>query len=50
MSITEIIEEIKTAMCNDYCRFPREREWVEEEEGQELCENDVCAACPLNRL
>lgn len=48
MSVTEIIEEVKEQMCNDYCRYPRE--WDEEEQGQELCESDVCAACPLNRL
>jgi hypothetical protein len=48
MTVTEIFEEIKTAMCNDYCRYPRE--WDEEEQGQELCDSEVCAACPLNRL
>lgn len=46
MSVTEIIEEVKEQICDDYCRYPREREWDEED----LCENEVCAACPLNRL
>ena len=42
------LEDIKAAICNDYCRYPRE--WDEEEEGCELCESDVCAACPLSKL
>ena len=49
MSITEIIEEVKDQICNDYCRYPKE--WDEEDhDGLELCESEVCAACPLNRL
>ena len=49
MSVTEIIEEVKEQMCNDYCRYPRE--WDEEEhDGLELYDSDVCANCPLNRL
>ena len=47
-SITEILEEVKTEICNKYCKFPEE--WDEEKEGCELCESDVCANCPLNRL
>ena len=47
-TVTQIFEEIKDRMCNDYCRYPRE--WDEEKEGQELCESDVCGNCPLNRL
>lgn len=48
MSLTEILEEVRESMCNDYCRYPRE--WDEEAEGVELCESDICANCPLNRL
>lgn len=48
MSITETIEEVKYQICNDYCKYPNE--WNEEEQGQELCDSEVCAACPLNRL
>ena len=48
MSVTEIIEEVKEQMCNDFCRYPRE--WDEEKEGCELCESEVCTTCPLNRL
>ena len=48
MSITEILEDIREQMCNDYCRYPRE--WDEETEGCELIDSDVCVACPLNKL
>lgn len=48
MSITEIIEEVKEKMCNDYCKYPHE--WDEKKEGMELCESDVCLNCPLNKL
>lgn len=49
MSATEIIEEVKDQICNDYCRYPRE--WDEEEhDGLELYDSDICANCPLNRL
>lgn len=46
--ISETIEEVKTAICNDYCRYPRE--WDEQVEGMELCESAICEDCPLNRL
>ena len=47
-SITEILEEVKNDICNKYCKWPEE--WDEEKEGIELCESDICANCPLNRL
>jgi len=46
--ISETIEEVKTAICNDYCRFPRE--WDASTEGMELDESATCEDCPLNRL
>lgn len=48
MTIAEILEEVKTDMCNDYCRYPKE--FDEEKEGCELCESEHCQSCPLNRL
>lgn len=42
-SISEQFEDIKTEMCNEYCRFPREI--PEEEELYKKCE-----VCPLNLL
>lgn len=47
-SVSEIIEEVKEQICNDYCRYPRD--WNEEERGIELCESEICQNCPLNRL
>ena len=46
--INETFEEVKVAMCEDYCRYPRE--WNEEEEGAELIDSEICQNCPLNRL
>ena len=47
-TISEQFEEIKKEMCDKYCKYPNI--WDEEAEGCELCESDVCANCPLNRL
>ena len=47
-TVTNIIDEVKAAICENYCRYPRE--WDEEKEGQELYESDICENCPLNRL
>ena len=47
-TISGIIEEVKEAICNDYCKYPDI--WDEEVEGVELCESDKCRECPLNRL
>lgn len=48
MSITrEQLLEIVTAMCEDYCRYPRE--WDEDQEGETLSDA-VCDHCPLNKL
>ena len=47
-SVTQIFEEIKESMCEDYCRYPRE--YDEEATGVELCDSEYCQNCPLNRL
>lgn len=47
-NVIDTIEEVKTEMCNDFCRYPRE--WDEEKEGMELVESTHCQNCPLNRL
>lgn len=46
-TITEILDEIATEMCDKYCKYPYE--WDEEKDGQ-LCESEICANCPLNRI
>lgn len=48
MSITEIIEDVKADICNNYCKYPHI--FDEESEGCELCESDICQNCPLGRL
>jgi hypothetical protein len=47
-SITEQIEDIKEQICNEYCKYPEQ--WDDKAMGYELCESEVCARCPLNRL
>ena len=45
-SVTDMIEEVKEQMCNDYCRYTHQSwEALEEDRILEICEN-----CPLNRL
>ena len=46
--ISQIIEEVKTDICNEYCKYPET--WDEDAEGMELSESDICKNCPLNRL
>lgn len=47
MSITEIIDDVRERMCNEYCKYPYE--WDEEKQG-ELSESEICENCPLNQL
>lgn len=47
-SITQVLQQVVETMCNDYCRYPRE--YDEDADGVPLCESEICAACPLNRL
>lgn len=49
MTVTETIEEVKTDIRNDYCRYPREYD-PDEHDGTELWNTDICGNCPLNRL
>ena len=47
-SIVAILEEIASDFCAHYCKYPDI--WDEEAEGCELCESEICAECPINRL
>lgn len=47
-NIREQLEEVANEFCNHYCKYPEQ--WDEEKEGMELCESDICANCPCNRL
>lgn len=42
-TIPQIIEEVKTEMCDHYCKYPNEIK-----DDEELC--DICGKCPLGRL
>lgn len=47
--VSKVLEEVKTDICNNYCKYPDT--WDEEKEGCELSESEVCnSRCPLNRL
>lgn len=47
-SIPKILEEVVEQICSQYCKYPEQ--WNIEAAGVELCESDICANCPLNRL
>ena len=42
-TITEIVEEVKCEMCDNYCKYPNEIK-----DDEELY--DICEKCPLGRL
>ena len=48
-TVSKILNEVKDAICNDYCRYPREYD-AEEHDDVELFDSDICRNCPLNRL
>ena len=52
LSVTDIIEDVKQKICDDYCKFPDEclakysdLDIADDELYRQYCEN-----CPLNRL
>ena len=48
MSISEIIEEVKTEMCDHYCKYTEQ--FDAEGNIEDLFESDICKNCPLCRL
>ena len=48
MTIPKLLEEVANSFCDSYCKWPEQ--WNEEEEGCELCESEICATCPINKL
>ena len=48
-TISQIIEEVKEDMCSKYCKYPNEYK-LEEHDGAELWDSDICKNCPLTRL
>lgn len=53
-SATDIICEVRDAMCNDYCRYMHEGKSSLTPEDEKYCEDNGCLPqcddCPLNRL
>lgn len=53
-SATDIINEVRDAMCNDYCRYMHEGKSSLTPEDEAYCEENgyipQCDDCPLNRL
>lgn len=48
-TVVGIIESVCDQICNDYCKY--REQWNEEEhDGLELCDSEICDACPLNKL
>lgn len=42
-TVSQVIEEVKEQMCDDYCRYPKELL-----NKEDLL--DMCTVCPLNKL
>ena len=48
-TVSEIIEEVKTEICDKYCRYPTIYNVDDEGEFNEMMDK-ICANCPLDRL
>lgn len=50
-TVSEIIEEVKTEICDNYCKYPAIYDTREDssENYDEMMEK-ICANCPLDRL
>lgn len=46
-TITEILEEVKKSMCDDYCKYPNMKN---DNENWLFEKGSPCETCPLNRL
>ena len=50
-SITEIIEEVKSEMCDKFCKYPDQPIPEGKTEDWMYCDEDSpCNDCPLNRF
>lgn len=52
MTITEIIEDVKENICEDYCKYTEQYLscYKDPDEAQEKLLADMCQYCPLTRL
>ena len=50
--ITELVEEVKEDICDNYCKYPTQYQMEHEdsEETFDLMTSEIYAECPLNRL
>ena len=48
-TVSQIIEEVKTEICDKYCRYPTMYDMDDEDQYNEMIEK-VCSNCPLDRL
>ena len=48
VTVPKLLEEVANDFCDNYCKWPEQ--WNEKEEGCELCESEICATCPINKL
>ena len=45
---SDLVEKVVGEMCARYCKWPDK--WDAEFMGYELCESEICASCPMNKL
>lgn len=53
MSITETLEKVSEAICNNYCKYPEiyeHRYFFNKDEGFEAMIKEQCENCPLTDL
>ena len=43
--VSEIIEDVKAEICDNYCKYPEQ--WVDKE-GEMM--DEICKNCPLGKL
>ena len=51
-SVTEILEHVKTKICDTYCKYPEqcEAEHKDYDEAYNVLLEKYCEGCPLNLL
>ena len=49
MNVAQILENVCTDICNDYCKYPHIYK-PEEHDDVELCDSEICNNCPLSKL
>lgn len=47
-TVTQIIDEVREQMCNEYCKYTAVAVQLLDESTEEM--DKICGDCPLNRL